>query len=223
MPSSTATPMLDKVRQYAKDWGIKIVGDRSGMVGDLRLRPDSYQKLSWTHDGPGIFGIHWPTRKIVEPIATAPKRERVATDKDTWYLIHEISHVLLNVDPEQVDESRSAMLALDYYAGRHLGLGGWEKWMSGFTLDRETLLDNGFTEIQADLSLEWGEIDQATEDLLLSKSLKLAVDAGLLTKQGAPTFNRSAWMPLSMRAEQVALPLARALAAALVEAKRQCG
>ena len=208
----TATPMLDKVRKYAKDWGVEI-----GATHVMELYPPAH--VPWTHDGPGIFAIHWPTRRIIEPLAEKPKRGRVATDRDTWYLIHEISHVLLNVDPEQVDEARSSMLALDYYAGRHLGLGdGWDKWMDGFTLDRETLLDNGFTEIQADLSLEWGEIDQATEDLLLSKSLLLAVDAGLLTKQGAPTFNRSAW--ISMRAEQVVLPLARALAAALVEAKR---
>ncbi len=40
-----------------------------------------------------------------------------------------------------------------------------------------------------------------------------------LTLEGVPTFNRSAWMPLSKRPEQVALP-AMALAAALVEAKR---
>lgn len=221
MPSSTATPMLDKVRQHAKDWGIKIIGDRTRMVGDLSLRPDSYQKFLWTHDGPGIFGIHWPTRRIVEPIAT-PNVRPIACENDAWYLIHEISHVLLSVDPEQVDEARSAMLALDYYAGLHLGLGaGWEKWMSGFTLDRETLLDNGVTKLEADLLLvEWGDFDQATEEILLSKSLKMAVDAGLLTAQGVPTFDHSAWMPVSMRAEQIAMPLATALAAMIAEARR---
>lgn len=129
----TATPMLDKVRQYAKDWGVGIVGDRSGMSGtaNLELRPDSFP---FTHDGPGIFSIHWPTRTIVEPIATVAKRKRVATDSDAWYLIHEISHILLNVDPEEVDEIASAIIALDYHAGRHLGLTGWDDWMGDFTL-----------------------------------------------------------------------------------------
>lgn len=166
MPSSTATPMLDKVRQYAKDWGIKIVGDRSGI----------------THAGPGIFSIHWPIRKIVE--------------------------------------IRSATLALDYYGGSYLGLEGWEKWMGSFTLAREILLDNGYTKLDAEFTADWAELDEATKERLVAKSLAVAVETGLLTAQGAPTFNRSAWMPLSMRDEQFALPLVRALAAVLVEAKR---
>jgi hypothetical protein len=43
------TPMLDKVRQYAKDWGIKV---KRTMI--IRAA---------THEGPGIFGIHWPSRE----------------------------------------------------------------------------------------------------------------------------------------------------------------
>lgn len=164
----TATPMLDKVRKYAKDWGIKIVGDRSGMSGaaSVALRPDTLHRFAFTHYGPGIFSIHWPTRKIVEPITEGPKR-RLATDNDTWYLLHEMSHILVNVDPEEVDEIRSATLALDYYGGSYLGLEGWEKWMGSF------------------------------KERLVAKSLAVAAETGLLTAQGAPTFNRSAWMPPS--------------------------
>lgn len=214
----TATPMLDKVRKYAEDWGIRIVGDRSGMSGlsNLALRPDSFMQFAFTHDGPGLFSIHWPTRKIIEPIATEPKLGRVATDRDVWYLIHEISHILLNVDPEEVIEGQSAIIALDYYAGRHLGLDGWERWMGEFTLE------GGFPEPIGDSlhGVEWAEISEEAKQTIIGNSLGQAAQAGLLTLEGVPTFNRSAWMPLSMRAEQVALPLARALAAALVEAKR---
>lgn len=207
----TATPMLDKVRQYAKDWGIKIVGDRSGMSGsaNLALRPDTFKKFSFTHDGPGIFSIHWPTRKIIEPIRTAHPRGRVATDSDVWYLIHEISHILLNVAPEEVIEGQSAIIALDHYTGRHLGLDGWEQWMGEFTLE------GGFPEPIGDSlhGVEWVEISEEAKQTIIGNSLAQAVQAGLLALEGAPTFNRSAWMPLSMR-------VARALAAVLVEAKR---
>ncbi len=200
----TATPMLDKVRKYANDWGIKIVGDRSGMSGtaNVALRPDTLHRFAFTHDGPGIFSIHWPTRKIVEPITEGPKR-RLATDNDTWYLLHEMSHILVNVDPEEVDEIRSATLALDYYGGSYLGLEGWEKWMGSFTLDREILLDNGYTKLDAEFTAEWAELEEATKERLVAKSLAVAVETGLLTAQGAPTF------------KQLAMPVTTALAASL--------
>lgn len=197
---TSATPMLDKVRQYAKDWGIKIAGDAGGWT--------SPSSRPWTHDGPGIFSIHWPSRKVVEPIATAPKRARVATDLDAWYLIHEISHILLSIDPEEVIETTSAILALDHYAGRYLKIDGWAHWMKSFTLDV------GLAEPWGDTlyGLEWNEIPDEAATFLVGESLNLAVAQGLLTADGAPTFNRSAWMPISMRAEQLAMPLAAALA-----------
>lgn len=198
----TATPMLDKVRKYAKDWGIKIVGDRSGMSGaaNVALRPDTLHRFAFTHDGPGIFSIYWPTRKIVEPITECPKR-RLATDSDTWYLLHEMSHILVNVDPEEVDEISSATLALDYYGGSYLGLEGWEKWMGSFTLG-PGLPDPWGDSLQYE---EWGAVDDGVHEALLARSLTRAVSAGLLTPDGAPTFNRSSWMPISMRAEQLPL------------------
>lgn len=208
MPSSTATPMLDKVRQYAKDWGIKIVGDRGGWTTRAG-RP-------YTHDGPGIFCIDWPSRSIVEPIATAKPRGRVATEGDTWYLVHEISHVLLNIDPTTVDEINSAIIALDHWSGRHLGLTGWDDWMEMFTLGPD-LPEPWGSSLQNE---EWGAVDAAVHEALLRRSLAYAVSAGLLTASGEPTFNRAAWMPGSMLAEALAMPMARAVAAMLVEAKR---
>lgn len=115
MPSSTATPMLDKVRQYAKDWGIKIVGDPGNWTWT------SPAGKPYTHDGPGIFCIDWPSRSVVEPIATTKPRGRVAMEGDV---------------------------------------------------------------------------------------------------SGEPTFSRAAWMPGSMLAEAIAMPMARAVAAILMEAKR---
>lgn len=204
MPS--VTPMLDKVRQYAKDWGVGIVGDRSGMSGtaNLELRPDSFP---FTHDGPGIFSIHWPTRTIVEPIATVAKRKRVATDSDAWYLIHEISHILLNVDPEEVDEIASAIIALDYHAGRHLGLTGWDDWMGDFTLPEMEMVERQGHRLLS--TCEWRDVGAKVQAHLLEQSLGHAIAKGLLTEDGTPTFNRAAWMPASMLVERAATRLLR--------------
>lgn len=217
---SSATPTLDKVRQYAKDWGIRIVGDRSGMSGsaNLELRPDSFKRFSFTHDGPGIFSIHWPSRQIVEPIATVPKRGRVATDSDRWYLVHEISHILVNVDPEDVDEVHSPMLAVDYYAGKHLGLSGWDDWMADFTLPEMEMVARSAEVGDPPLlrSCEWKDVDAKVQAHLLGQSLGHAIAKGLLTEDGTPTFNRAAWMPASMLVERAATRLLRA---AIWEAK----
>lgn len=140
----TATPMLDKVRNYAKRWGVK-----TSATHVMELYPPGH--VPWTHDGPGIFAIDWPTRTVIEPLATKPKRGLVASDSDAWYLIHE------------------------HY-----------------------------------ISLEWCEVDRATQERMLHGSLKLAAEAGLLSPQGDPTFNRSAWMPASMQIERKAMPLAMA-------------
>lgn len=201
----TATPMLDKVRNYAKRWGVK-----TSATHVMELYPPGH--VPWTHDGPGIFAIDWPTRTVIEPLATKPKRGLVASDSDAWYLIHELSHVLVNVDPDEVDEVQSAMLALDFYAGRYLGFSDdeWEKWMADFTLDLGTLEEHGYTRPDHYISLEWCEVDRATQERMLHGSLKLAAEAGLLSPQGDPTFNRSAWMPASMQIERKAMPLAMA-------------
>lgn len=210
MPSSTATPMLDKVRQYAKDWGIKIVGDPGNWTWT------SPEEKPYTHDGPGIFCIDWPSRSVVEPIATTKPRGRVAMEGDVWYLVHEISHVLLNIDPARVDETNSAIIALDYWSGRHLGLMGWDDWMYMFTLGPD-LPEPWGSSLQDE---EWGAVEPAVHEALLSRSLDYAVSAGLLTVSGEPTFSRAAWMPGSMLAEAIAMPMARAVAAILMEAKR---
>ncbi len=198
---SSATPMLDKVRQYAKDWGIQIVSDLGAPT------------RAYTHDGPGLFGIHWPSRKIIEPFATRPKREPVATDSDAWYLIHEISHVLLNVDPEEVDEISSAIIALDHHAGRHLGVAGWDGWMADFTLPTMAMVARDPDDQSSSLlrSCEWKDVDAKVQAHLLEQSLGHAVAKGLLTEDGTPTFNRAAWMSASMLVERVATRLLRML------------
>ena len=194
--------MLDKVRQYAKDWGIKISG--------LRLNRGAI-----THDGPSVFGIHWPTRLIVGPLA------RTLTDADAWYLVHEISHVLINEDPDDVDEVHSAMIAMDYYAGQHIGLSGWESWMDDFALPEMAMVARRGVDEVGDTPLlrscEWKDVDAEVQAHLLEQSLGHAIAKGLLTEDGTPTFNRAAWMPASMLVERAA---ARLLRAAMLEASR---
>lgn len=200
---TTANPMLDKVRQYAKDWGIRIVGNAGQKAviscGKTIMMVPSREQRTWTHDGPGIFSIHWPSRQIIEPIATVPKRGRVATDGDRWYLVHEISHILVNVDPDDVNEIHSPMLAMDYYAGQHLGLSGWEDWMDSFVLPAMEMVARHRVEV-GDIPLlrscEWGDVDTAVHERLLE----------------IPTFNRAAWMPATMLVERAAT--------AVLEAKR---
>lgn len=197
--------MLDKIRQYANDWGIKIHASHF-----MELYPRG--QVPWTHDGPGIFAIHWPTRKIVEPWAIEPKPGLVASDNDVWYLVHEISHILVNVDPDDVDEVHSPMLAMDYYAGRHLGLSGWDNWMADFTLPEMEMVARSVEVGDPPLlrSCEWKDVDAKVQAHLLEQSLGHAIAKGLLTEDGTPTFNRAAWMPASMLVEQAATRLLRA-------------
>lgn len=217
-----ATPMLDKVRQYAKGWGIKIVGNAGQKAvvsrGQTIMMEPPREQRTWTHDGPGIFSIHWPSRQIVEPIATVQKRGRVATDSDRWCLVHEISHILVNVDPDDVDEIHSPMLAMDYYSGQYLGLSGWADWMDDFTLPEMEMVarPDEVGDIPLLRSCEWGDVDKTVQERLLGESLGHAIAKGLLTEDGTPTFNRAAWMPASMLVERAATRLLRA---AILEAK----
>lgn len=61
----TVTPMLDKVRNYARRWGV-------------RTSATHVSELYRTHEGPGIFAINWPTRTEAGLMTTQMQLEQKA-------------------------------------------------------------------------------------------------------------------------------------------------
>jgi len=166
----TKPSAMDRARAYCERWGIRI---------DIR------DNVAWTHDGPGMFGLHWPSRTIVMP----SDQDVAMQSNDAMYLVHEVSHVLAGEDPREVNETQSAMLALDFYACKHLRLGGWGRWMQGFAAQLEG------TSLATKDGEDWPDLPTRVRGELMRASLAQAVALGLLTERGEPTFNPDAWRP----------------------------
>ncbi len=152
----TTTPTLDLVRAYCARWEVPLA---TGIIS--------------THMGPGAFSIRWPSRTIIEGAAGYDP-----DDDDAWYLLHELSHILIDKNPNKVSEPHSAMLALDFYGARHLKLKGWTDWMDTFGIGGERSY------------LTWPQLSTRERGALMKASLEDAVNLGLLTRKGRPTFVR---------------------------------
>lgn len=121
-----------------------------------------------THAAPYGYpgGIHWPTRTIVTNLP----------DPSPWegcLLVHELSHVLVERDPNDVCEVTSAMLALDYAGCRLLKL-AWSQWMEEYEVD----------------SLSWCLMSRTSKTAALDLSRTRARNLGLLDARGRPTYQR---------------------------------
>jgi len=163
----TKPTAMDRARAYCENWGIRI---------DIR------DNVGLTHEGPGLFSLHWPSRTIIMPSdQDAPK-----VGSDAMYLLHEASHVLVGEDPQKINETQSAMLALDFVANRHLRLGCWRWWMDEFGAQLNGTEHDG---------IEWPLLPGRVRRKLLSASLDQAVALGLLAPNWKPTFNQAAWRP----------------------------
>lgn len=150
---------LVSVFRYIERWGVPVVS--AGPV---------------THAAPYGYtgGIHWPTRTIVTPLIA----QQVETGRREWawdgaLLVHELSHVLVDENPDGVDEVESAMLALDYAGCRLLKL-GWSEWMSEYEV----------------AGRHWSLMSRQARADALAISRREARERGLLDERGRPTFRR---------------------------------
>lgn len=150
----TPVTMVSAIR-YAREWDVNVV-----------VQPDSlFTESTWTHPGPVSGGIHWPTRTIIWPI----------DDMDRSFIpafIHELSHVLVDLNPNKISELDSPILALDHAALRFLGCSRlWSVWMSNF--------------------VDWPTLPtRQRHDHLIDSQLR-AQSAGLLDDRNEPTFRKA--------------------------------
>lgn len=149
---------LSRVVRECQRWGVPI---RFG-------RPSPDDKI-WPnfHEGPRFGGIHWPTRTIWFPRNTLREDAPMA-------LLHELSHVLSDIDPEFIDETESGMLAFEYATARRLKL-SWSAWMQDYA-------------IQAPFDFVWPDLTTRERGELLRNSHVEAVKSGILDSVGKPTY-----------------------------------
>jgi hypothetical protein len=166
---------MRKVLNYVRAWGVPLI--LHGYEG--AQPPGTYVEwIQELHGGPFGGAIHWPTRAIYWP------RYLRATGRLPRALLHELAHVLCGEHPREVDEACSAMLAFEYYSGKHLKLGGWRRWMHDFRV-REVWRKNG-TIRRTDI--KWPDLTAEERRGFLQDSLNVARERGLLNKDGTPTF-----------------------------------
>lgn len=156
------TASVTKVLAYGQQWGVPIIiVDRNGLGYPVQLDGHIVED---THQGPSDGSICWPERTILWP-----RGGQVA-----HALLHELNHVLMDIDPDQIDEVSSGLLALDAYGSRLLRLSGWREWMASYSVD----------------DTEWLDVSTRQRGKLLRSSLSDAVRLGLLDPAGRPTFKR---------------------------------
>jgi len=160
--------ILAAVFRYLARWGVPVIHmDEPGhrvpiaQLGGQRV----------THDAPYGYagGIHWPTRTIVTALDgsdTSPKWEGCL-------LVHELSHVLVEQEPDEVDEVGSAMLALDYIGCRLHKL-AWSEWMEEYEVNGRI----------------WSMLSRQVRAEALAQSRAVAIHQGLLDEHGRPTYRR---------------------------------
>jgi hypothetical protein len=119
------------------------------------------------HEGPRFGGIHWPTRTIWFPRFTQREDAPMA-------LLHELSHVLSDIDPEFVDETRSGMLKFECVTARRLGL-SWSSWMRDYT-------------VSVPFDIMWSDLTTRERGDILRESHAEAVKDGILDANGRPTY-----------------------------------
>jgi hypothetical protein len=146
-----------RVLRYCERWGAPI------RIGHVPTGLNDF------HEGPMYGGIDWLTRTIWWP-ADAPMGADSASA-----LLHELSHIVMDLDPEYVDEVESPMLAFEYYSARRLRL-RWTDWMKNFRVDS----------VKPDHA--WLELSTQERGALIAESLKEAIDCGILNQNGSPTY-----------------------------------
>lgn len=115
-------------------------------------------------------GICWSERSIYWQL---PKDYKEGYE--SCGLVHELSHVLVQQQASKIDEIHSPLLALDYYGVRYMRISGWKEWMENYL----------------DLKVYWPQYNTRTRGSLIRTSLHMAVQCGLLTPNGKPTFQRT--------------------------------
>lgn len=164
---SSTTANVAKVLRYCKRWRVPVILVDQDSRGHGRL-PDG-REVADTHMGPSDGSICWPERTILWPRSGGVAHA----------LLHELNHVLMDVDPDEIDEVASGLLALDAYGSRALRLQGWSEWMARYTVD----------------STDWLDVTTHRRGKLLRASLADAVRLGLLDAAGRPTFRRQVPTP----------------------------
>ena len=180
-PLQTGAPIFDLALRYVRRWGIEV-----------RLVPDgipdytSYPYGRFFSNNHGI--IEWPDRRIWWRLNYLNKE---APNE----LLHELGHCLDKDDPDTSEEATGPVLAFEYYSTRFLGLPGWSDWMYAYQIDVSP--DKGL--------VDWPKASTSVRHGFLQKSLSKAVQRGILTQDGKPTFR----LPRGVRAAHVKQPEAR--------------
>lgn len=160
MAAKPLARQIAELIEYARRWGVTV---------HLRDHALHLKSCSHLHHGPQAGVIDWSDRSIWfgSDINFSPT--------DPCALLHEIAHCLDDVTPTYSDEVGSFMLAFEAYSCRWLRLTGRRQWMYDFGVGDDLL---------------WSEISTARRSALIAASLKDAVERGLLTQDGKPTFRR---------------------------------
>lgn len=161
-----ATLSFRRVLRYCERWGVDVE------VGDFPVLPGAQiSRTGWSGSAFSLGGILSTRRgrRIVWD-------ESGNGDAEACELLHELGHCLDRRLPWNADEIYGPMLAFEYFSTRFLHLKGRSEWMVYFGLGDE------FGDA------EWDAVSTRTRGDLLRRSLKRAIDRGLLTKTGKPTF-----------------------------------
>jgi hypothetical protein len=162
---------LSKAVAYCARWGVEL--RESGSCSSGCEAPY------------GGGGIDWKARAIIFKLRFYEDSGIAACA-----LVHELSHILCGVHPDEVDEVDSEMLALDFYGNRYLKLSKWGTWMSSYWIESSPLskLCSHAPEFCECFHGEWPTLTTRARGKLIDHSRALAVEAGLLTRSGRPTF-----------------------------------
>ena len=157
---------IERTADFGERWGVKIV------LEDHDSDPVVFHSLDYS-SGPIVGTICWPTKTVYWP----PYRQGYGSS-NVNALLHEISHCVVNVAPDDVDEVDHGLLAFELFSSRFLHLRGWKSWMHSFRCDWRP---HGNDYLYCLLPHE-GRSD------VLRRSFQGAVRAGLLTPDGKLTF-----------------------------------
>jgi len=156
---------FERVLHYVHRWGVKVVILPDEWIqGEMRDVP--YGRFHSTNHGV----IDWPKRTILWGDS---KLDGDAPNE----LLHEVGHCLDEKDPDAGDEVEGLVLAFECYSTRFLRLSGWTAWMRQY----QVMLENGAYR-------DWPYTRPSYRRRMLAGSLKKAVEAGILTQDGKPTF-----------------------------------
>ena len=159
----------------------------------VKVRPHPLVRAQGETTGADGFGCHYESATVLLDSCYWEPQE--LDEQYPCALFHEAVHCIVSKEPERTSEIADGMLAIEWELAERFGLRGAKKWFADWSIlapaSSTRICAWNLTSIQYD-PLEWSSLRPRERRVVLGVSFFSAYWAGLLTREGNPTYKSEA-------------------------------